>query len=520
MGNDSAADLVGNELVRLGIKTDVDFFAAFAARSAAYRHYSTGRTKSALTMLNHAIKGFETEETPVLAAAARLCSLLWRVSDEYDKEKTYREACALLTPIPRLYPGSCYYEICQSLFGAIARECGKVREAEAAFLLSSGSSERKGAKHILCGTLLHLTKLYLDEGMPEKAEPLLVKAMSIASAQNYSIFWDIHLGTMSRVLVYCIKLGIYAGYAEKMLAQYFSAEAAAYAIKRLSSVRQDQVKDFSDRLYLRYSAAEKDKPSDRIQMQFFGRFKVIVNGNEIPADRWKTKKVRGLFQYLVYHKGSVVTREHLMELFWPEAGRKNAAMSLNTALYDLKKILKDLKIATDSMSGLIKENSDGLFINPDHQLDLDIDAFRNAYNDLKKLKKNHAEKTQIKKVLQQMVELYSDGFFCDVDWLLGEKEEFDQIFIEISETLALLHSEDHEYIQAETLLIKALELDPYNEELCLNVLNLFVLTGARTRAITYFQAFEKRLIEELDVMPGYRLQEFMKGVRNNAPTDR
>jgi|GEM_PF-4436508 len=74
--------------------------------------------------------------------------------------------------------------------------------------------------------------------------------------------------------------------------------------------------------------------ANRIQIYLLGGLRVAVNGVEIP--RFRTKKAASVLAYLAYHRRFPVSREILIDQFWPEDPPERARNSLNTALSSLR----------------------------------------------------------------------------------------------------------------------------------------------------------------------------------------
>lgn len=509
------AKTVSEELSSYGQKFGFHYFRGVAERSEAYFRYASNDVQGASNGMHMAVRYFELQENPALTLLAKLCILLWQPALN-DKEKRFAEASRIHDIYEKLQPGFCLKDACKSLFGAIARECGYLEAAETALLEAVSGSEAKGGKHVLCGALFHMARLYLIRHNFADAEVVIARAMALAADKRYVIFWDLHLGTMLCVLLYCVKKWLFAQYAMELLDRYFGDGTAAAAVRELRNVRIDSIDEAADR-FLASLASPKRKAT--INIQLMGNFNLTCDGAVIPPDVWKTKKVKGILQYLAYRQGTLVLREQLMELFWPSANKDKAAESLNTAIYELRKVLKKSGVVTEGKSAVIKQQSGGLMLSSGSNLLVDTTELRQLWSIHKKLKKSGDPEAADKDLLLKIVALHTGTFLADdlyIEWALSVREQMDAIYLEAVKDLYPLMLDAKEYDELEPLLQKALDIDPYNEELGLDILTVYKLSGKRTQAIMFYQEFEKRLISELGVKPYDKIQVCIQGIKNET----
>lgn len=78
------------------------------------------------------------------------------------------------------------------------------------------------------------------------------------------------------------------------------------------------------------------------QLRTLGAFELTIDGR--PIGRPSTQKARALTVYLAMKRGTAVSREEIVEAFWPDADPENARSSLKTALWSIRRALRDAKI--------------------------------------------------------------------------------------------------------------------------------------------------------------------------------
>ena len=201
------------------------------------------------------------------------------------------------------------------------------------------NSRAKGAKQVLCGACIHLAKLHFDTGDNIRGEGYLCEAFGTAARNKYYMFWDLHYPTLAEMAARCVKSGIHIDYIRELIARHFGGGAAGFFEKTVMNTPETRLKEFAD-LFINRQTAKIDSRTFKVSVDLLGRLSIRINGIAVPDNEWKTKKIAGVFKYLIAHRGQRVSKDRLMEVFWPDADKKSAMMSLRAAFYELKKVLR------------------------------------------------------------------------------------------------------------------------------------------------------------------------------------
>jgi two-component SAPR family response regulator len=209
------------------------------------------------------------------------------------------------------------------------------------------------------------------------------------------MFWDIHIPTLTEVVLRCMKSGVFSEYAKELLELSFKRDAILYIERKITALENDSIKAFTNKVISIYGVAHNADFSCSIDIRLLGRFDIAVNEVHIPPEEWKTKKIKGILEYLVLHKGKAVSRDQLMDIFWPDSDKKSAAVSLRAALYELKKVLARYGVKNDGDTPFIHEKTGSLEIRSNNMLSLDVDEFLSLYEESKRKRKNGTDKNQL-----------------------------------------------------------------------------------------------------------------------------
>src|SRR5688500_17670783 len=110
-----------------------------------------------------------------------------------------------------------------------------------------------------------------------------------------------------------------------------------------------------------------------VRVWLLGGFQVSVGSRIISQDAWRLRKAAALVKLLSLAPGHRMHREQVMELLWPNSGRKAAYNSLRSILHTARKVLDP---AVGSLYLASKDES--LVLCPAGDLWVDVDAFEQA----------------------------------------------------------------------------------------------------------------------------------------------
>jgi DNA-binding SARP family transcriptional activator/tetratricopeptide (TPR) repeat protein len=521
------------ELTALSEKHGYLYTLGLSRRLAAVQRYSNHDLDSALDLIDASTEYFEQMGNIALPYINRLNRCLW-LTRRQDPELLLKEARDAYKSLAANRTGQCLREIGLSMLGAVAREAGEHELAEQCLLTAIASSRAKGARQILCGSLLHLAKLYWDTGDGVRGRETLAQAMELAADHGYVTFWDLHLPTLADTAVQCIREQIYPDQALELIARYYGRETAEDLASGAAGAGEARFREVSAALQAGWDRgvqAPAASVATRVEAHLLGQFTISINGTPIPETGWRTRKSAGILKYLLLHSNHTVTRDQLMELFWPDSDQEAASLSLRVALYELRKVLARYGAPAVGSPALICDRRSSLEIRTGNKISVDVAEFislsnkwRHTMPSLRETASSPAARSARTvaagltrtALLEQMISLYNgdllegDEYF---DWVLPAREEILSRFIEAAIALAAVYMQQEEHDLTEQLLQRALDTDRFNEEICLRLLALYTATNQRGRAIKLYATFTRRLQEELGLQPDPRLTVAVSGPR-------
>ncbi len=494
------------EMTAIGERNGYLFLTGSGKRQEAFAAYRRHDLDQALELLEASTDCFTALKNTALAASNRLYRALWLCREQQP---------ALLLPaaekaLKALLAAPCgqgLQEVGLCLFGVVAREAGAYDLAEANLNRALRRSRRKGLRQITGGICLHLARLCFDRGQTDRGEALLRETFELATREKYPIFLDIHFPTLVEMAARSARGGMHVEYATELLARYYGSEAGEYFRKWALSTSPGQIEEWAGAFLSRYGVP-REIQGIKIRVNLLGRFTISVNGTAIPERAWKTKKISGIFKYLLVQRNQDVPKERLMEEFWPVADRKHASLSLRAAQHELKKVLRTYGVSLHEEPRFLVEKRDSLAVRSGNLLEVDVDQFLACEEELRLLPEGEAAGEQKKNILQKMVALYQGDLLEEEiyeDWAFAEREGLKSIYFSAALELARVYCQEGAEREAEKLLLRVLALDPFNEEACLSLLKLYTAANQKGRAARLYDKFIRRYEEELHIKPDARL---------------
>jgi DNA-binding SARP family transcriptional activator len=169
-----------------------------------------------------------------------------------------------------------------------------------------------------------------------------------------------------------------------------------------------------------------------VTVRCLGGFELSVSGQ--PHEQWRAGRARALFQYLVVHRGQLVSRETLIDALWPDPDAVAAGTSLKVAVHALRQslgCLPGLQVVAQESSYQLQ--APGLW--------LDVEQFEQLCRLGQQLEAS-GQTAAAAAVYARAADLYTGDFLPEVwsDWAVfrreGLKDQFLCILARLADTAA------------------------------------------------------------------------------------
>src|ERR687894_2104395 len=122
--------------------------------------------------------------------------------------------------------------------------------------------------------------------------------------------------------------------------------------------------------HLEQSERVSGREPKTVRVWLLGGFRVSVGSQTIEQDQWRLRKAASLVKLLAIAPSHRIHREQVMNLLWPDLGRKTASNNLRPVLHAARKILDPAM-----GSRYLASQDESLVLCPGGQLWVDVEAF-------------------------------------------------------------------------------------------------------------------------------------------------
>ncbi|UCC52617.1 MAG: winged helix-turn-helix domain-containing protein, partial [Anaerolineaceae bacterium] len=214
---------------------------------------------------------------------------------------------------------------------------------------------------------------------------------------------------------------------------------------------------------------------------------------------WSGLKGQSILKYLIAHHARPISKDMLMEVFWPDADPKSARRNLHQAIYSLRQILRGEQPDFQHV-----RFEDGFYyLNPMMDIWLDFVEFESQVQTGLQFEAAGQSAAAIK-AYGAAEGLYL-GDFMDEDiyerWPEVQRENLRNKYLEITDRLAQYYMEQGEFIAGAALSRKLLSKDNCHEGAHRRLMQCYMAQGQRHLAVRQYQTCIQTLQEELDIGP-------------------
>ena len=239
-----------------------------------------------------------------------------------------------------------------------------------------------------------------------------------------------------------------------------------------------------------------------VRVRLLGGFSVWVGSRAVSEGAWHLRKAKSLVKLLALAPGHGLYREQIMDLLWPELGKRAASNNLRGSLHGARRAL-----AADSIvaSHYLASKEERVALCPEVELWVDVEAFEEAAN--------AARRSRDPGAYRAALELYGGELLPEdryEEWAEGRRGELMRLYLALLVELAGLYQEHADHHSAVATLHEVLAKEPTNEEAHVGLMRLYALSGLSEEALRQYERLSEALSTELGAEPSaptYALKE-------------
>ena len=237
-----------------------------------------------------------------------------------------------------------------------------------------------------------------------------------------------------------------------------------------------------------------------LDINFLGKVKIKYNGIDI-TDKFGGK-TKALLSILILNKDKPLNREKIILYLWPDSTEDSGKFNLRFNLWQLRHI-----IGSDERGNkFLHTGRSNCGINENYNYNCDVIDIK-AFN----LKEN----VSIKK-LEELRKKFSGEFFegfyfknCNDfnENIILERSYFEEQKIKILLKLVSLYEIEQNFEKCSEILKELINIEPYDEEIALRILEIYEKNGKRSSAILFYEDFKKKFMTFLGIQPSEELEK-------------
>ena len=218
-----------------------------------------------------------------------------------------------------------------------------------------------------------------------------------------------------------------------------------------------------------------------------GSFSLRARGRDLTSP--STQKARALLTYLVLHRQSDVSRERLLDVFWPDADPQRARDSLNTAMHSIRRCFRTENLDPDDYvfanKSVVRWTSD---------IDIDVERLERVSDD--------ADEARTRDALTAYRGEFLEGDYDE--WTVTQRERVAQNYERILSRAVRVTKEPQ-------IAKRLLARNPYDEDAYAALIDAELAAGRALSAAQIAQQCRKAL-EEIGVEPSQAFLSRFAGI--------
>jgi ATP/maltotriose-dependent transcriptional regulator MalT/DNA-binding SARP family transcriptional activator len=225
-----------------------------------------------------------------------------------------------------------------------------------------------------------------------------------------------------------------------------------------------------------------------------GRLSLSGPQGEIATENWKSQRALSIFVYLALRAGRGVTKERLIDLFWPGNQERHASKNFHPTLSYARRALRD------QVEGPIFQVNNGLYqLDPDLAITVDVRRFEALVADAR----NRSRRSEKLPAFEEALHLYKGDFLEDryEAWAEEIRTQLASQYESVLAEAAELYREGRDHARAITLYKALAGRNPYHEETHVKLMMCYHQSGDRQAIRKHYDGLTRILRDELNVEP-------------------
>jgi SARP family transcriptional regulator, regulator of embCAB operon len=253
------------------------------------------------------------------------------------------------------------------------------------------------------------------------------------------------------------------------------------------------------------------EPRAVLSARMLGSLVVTLNG--IAVDTSSSRRTRQVLAFLLLHRRAAVSRDVLMDAFWPTASPEAARNNLHVALSGVRQTLR-----VASPVSVLQRRCDTYRLDADETW-VDVEDFGRHCAEGRRADRAGDTATAVR-CYAAADQLYEGDLLADdpyLSWVSLQRESMRLEVLQAQRRLAELYAANGDHAGAVLVARRALGIDPYDEAIHRQLMLSFSDVGQLHLALAQYQRYAKLLWQAFQVRPSPQTAYLSEQLRRREP---
>ena len=253
-------------------------------------------------------------------------------------------------------------------------------------------------------------------------------------------------------------------------------------------------------------------PGFQLRIQTLGPFRIWQGCEELPSRAWRRKKARQLLQLLLTHRETLLHRDQIAEMLWPELSPDGAIRDFKIAFSAMCSVLEPNR-KRNAPSAFVVRDGSRYGLRDDADLWLDSAAFEQLVDSGDQ--QHHKDVNRAAELYDTAVSLYEGDYlqaYPYETWCHEERERLRARYLQTADRLAQWHAAQGSWEAVIALCQSILQKDDCWENAYQLLMQAYIQQDNRVQALRTYQRCEAALQAGLGVPPATATNQLYKTI--------
>lgn len=255
----------------------------------------------------------------------------------------------------------------------------------------------------------------------------------------------------------------------------------------------------------------------KLLINTLGEFDIKSNGQSILKQSSRTYKLYKLFEYFLTFRNKKLLPEAIIDNLLPDSDSDDPKNTLRTQIFRLRKVMKSMlpEDADESKYFIINFTNGYYCLKIGESVMIDVDEFESIIKqaDLESEYNTEISVELYKKALKLYKGLYLSDNAYEV-WLVPTRNYYQRLYLKTLYKLINLLNESNEREQIISLCEEALLIEPYEENIHINLMEAMLKQGHQKTALNHYEYSVSLLEKEMDSKPSSNFMGMLNKIQN------